>query len=404
MTRREKLDEIFKDVETNKKELINPLLDDIAFLEERMEELKKMPFIRIHPKDPTKQKVTKAAKLYKEHSQSYMNAIRMVYSMINGHEIEEDPVQSFWSKEKNMEEVNYLKEYYSEIQKGNIIVGLELKTELQKLIRDLDDPRYRYDLEESHLRIEFMENLCLQSKKPFYNMPMQLLLWEKAFIETIYSFKVYDEELKRWVRRFQNILLLIARKNGKTTLMAADAHTDLRIGEGGMDIVCASNDDKQASLLWNEVDNMRKRIDPHSKITHKNMSQICNTKKNITIFKMSSKTQNKDGRNIDKMYMDESHDAPNDEIAEAGQKSMSTKDEPLFINLTTEGFINDGYLDHELVYAREVIFDETDDIHYLPWLYTQDSEEEIWQDEQSWYKSNPRFRSSEEMEITTNRN
>ena len=68
---------------------------------------------------------------------------------------------------------------------------------------------------------------------------------------------------------------------------------------------------------------------------------------------------------------------------------MSTKDEPLFINLTTEGFINDGYLDHELVYAREVIFDETDDIHYLPWLYTQDSEEEIWQDEQSWYKSNP---------------
>ena len=100
ITRREKLDEIFKDVETNKKELINPLLDDIAFLEERMEELKKMPFIRIHPKDPTKQKVTKAAKLYKEHSQSYMNAIRMVYSMINGHEIEEDPVQKFLEQRK----------------------------------------------------------------------------------------------------------------------------------------------------------------------------------------------------------------------------------------------------------------------------------------------------------------
>lgn len=100
MTRREKLDEIFKDVETNKKELINPLLDDIAFLEERMEELKKMPFIRIHPKDPTKQKVTKAAKQYKEHSQSYMNAIRMVYSMINGHEIEEDPVQKFLEQRK----------------------------------------------------------------------------------------------------------------------------------------------------------------------------------------------------------------------------------------------------------------------------------------------------------------
>ena len=33
MTRREELDEIFKDVDENKKKLIKPLLDDIAFLE-----------------------------------------------------------------------------------------------------------------------------------------------------------------------------------------------------------------------------------------------------------------------------------------------------------------------------------------------------------------------------------
>ena len=291
-------------------------------------------------------------------------------------------------------EVSYLEQYYNEIKSGNIVAGLELTTELQKLVKDLENPKYKYDKQESHLRIEFMENLCLQSKKPFYNKPLELLLWEKAFIETVYSFKVYDKELERWIRRFRNVLLLIARKNGKTTLMAADAHTDLRIGEGGMDIVCASNDDKQASLLWNEIDSMRRGIDPHSKYTHRNMSFILNTKKNIKIFKMSSKTQNKDGRNIDKMYMDESHDATNDEIAEAGQKSMSTKDEPLFINLTTEGFINDGYLDNELKYARDVLYDEIEDIHYLPWLYTQDSEEEIWQDRQSWYKSNPRIRYS----------
>ena len=110
----------------------------------------------------------------------------------------------------------FLEQYYEEIKSGNIIAGIELKTELQKLIKDLKDPRYKYDTEEAYKRIDFMENLCLQSKKPFYNMPMQLLLWEKAFIEVIYSFKIFDNELKRWVRRFQNILLLIARKNGKT--------------------------------------------------------------------------------------------------------------------------------------------------------------------------------------------
>lgn len=283
----------------------------------------------------------------------------------------------------------FLEQYYEEIKSGKIIAGLELKTELQKLVNDLKNPKYQYDTEEAHLRIDFMENLCLQSKKPFYNKPMQLLLWQKAFIEVLYSFKKYDSELGRWKRRFTDILLLIARKNGKTTLMAADAHADLRIGDGGMDIVCTSNDDKQAGLLWNEVDGMRKRIDPHSKVTHRNISQIENTKNNTRIFKMSNKTQNKDGRNIDKAYFDESHDAQDDEIAEACQKSMSVKDEPMFINLTTEGFITDGYLDNKLNYARQVLWNETDDDTFLPWLYTQDSEEEIWQDEQSWYKSNP---------------
>lgn len=284
---------------------------------------------------------------------------------------------------------NYLIEYWSEINSGKIIAGIELKTELNKLVRDLKDSTYRYETADAYKRIAFMESLCLQNKKPFYNKPMKLLLWQKAFLEVLYSFKKFDPELGRWKRRFQDVILLIARKNGKTTMMAADAHADLRIGDGGMDIVCTSNDDRQASLLWNEVGGMRKRIDPKSKWTHQNMSEISNLNTDTKIFKMSSKTQNKDGRNIDKAYFDESHDAENDEIAAACQKSMSVKEEPMFINLTTEGFVNEGYLDNKLIYARKVLNDEVDDDTFLPWLYTQDSEQEIWQDEQSWYKSNP---------------
>ena len=284
---------------------------------------------------------------------------------------------------------NYLVEYHERIRLGEIVAGRELIRELDKLVAELDDPQYKYDTKEAHLRIRFMENLCLQSKKPYYMKPMKLLLWQKAFIEVIYSYKKYSEELGHYIKRFQDIMLLIARKNGKTTLMAADAHTDLRIGDGGQDIVCTSNDDKQASLLWNEVDGMRKRIDPKGKWTHKNMSQIENLANDTKIFKLSSKTHNKDGRNIDKAYFDESHDAEDDEIAAACQKSMSVKEEPMFINLTTEGFVNDGYLDNKLIYARKVLNDEIDDDTFLPWLYTQDSENEIWQDETSWYKSNP---------------
>lgn len=285
--------------------------------------------------------------------------------------------------------MTYLEQYYEEIKNGKIIAGKELKKELRKLICDLNDERYRYETEEFELRLAFMENLCFQSKAPFYKKKMKMMLWQKAFFEVVYSFKVYSEELGKWIRRFQDVLLLIARKNGKTTGMAADAHTDLQIGKGGMDIACVSNDDEQAKLLWRQVEEMRNFIDPHMKWTHRNLTEINNMSNNTKIFRMSSKTQNKDGRNIDKAYFDESHDAKSDEIAQACKKSMSVKDEPLFINLTTEGFVNDGYLDEKLKYMRGVLNDEIDDITCLPWLYTQDSEQEIWQDEQSWHKSNP---------------
>ena len=81
-----------------------------------------------------------------------------------------------------------------------------------------------------------------------------------------------------------------------------------------------------------------------------------------------------------------------DEIAEACWRAMSTHEEPLFLNCTTNGFVNDGYLDKKLMYAKKVIEGEIDDVHFLPFLYEQDSEAEIWQDESSWEKSNPSIR------------
>lgn len=83
MKRREILDDIFSGVEAKEKKLIDPLLDEIVFLENQMNELKKFPFIRINSKNSNLQRKTEAAKLYKECSQSYMNAIRILCSILH---------------------------------------------------------------------------------------------------------------------------------------------------------------------------------------------------------------------------------------------------------------------------------------------------------------------------------
>ena len=282
----------------------------------------------------------------------------------------------------------FLEEYNYLIKGRHIVVNRWIKAEVDNLIRDLQDGRYIYDTTEAHKRFKFQEKLCLQSKAPYYNQPIVLMPWQKAFWEPLYSFKMADTGY----RRFTEALLKVARKNGKSTMFAADGNTDLFIGDGGEDICCASNDDRQARLIWSEIGGMRSRIDPKRLITGQTLTEIRNKYKNITIFRLSSKTQNKDGFNISKVYLDESHDMEDDEIAEACWRGMSSKEQPLFLNCTTEGFVADGYLDKKDEYAKRVILGEIDDIHFMPFIYEQDSEQEVWQDPSSWEKSNPSIR------------
>ena len=96
-----------------------------------------------------------------------------------------------------------------------MILGRDLYQELKNLEEDLHDDRFQYDVEKAMLRINFIENCCRLTKSPFFNKPMKLMLWQKALIEATYSFKMLSIDTKEWVDRFTEILLLIARKNGK---------------------------------------------------------------------------------------------------------------------------------------------------------------------------------------------
>ena len=283
---------------------------------------------------------------------------------------------------------SFLLEYAARIEAGEIIVGRELWQELQNLKEDMTSDAFLYDTPDALIRMDFMEHCIRLTKSPFYNKPMVLMLWQKAFIEAVYSFKMSDTT---W-RRFKRVLLLIARKNTKSETCSALGTTELAIGKAGMDIVCASNDDSQASIIYDTIDTMRLLIDPKEKYTSRNQRFLRNKVTNTKIFKMSERTRNKEGRNIDVGFLDESHEMKENVIAKPIEQSMSLKDEPLFVNLTTEGFTADGYLDGELVRARKIISGEDDGvsaIRTLPWLYTQDSEEEVWQNRKSWVKSNP---------------
>ena len=318
-----------------------------------------------------------------------MNSLRSGRKMMNDVNLEKCQINGKHS---------WFLNYYNKIQSGEIIAGQELKKQLDNLLNDLYSDDFIYDTRDAGIRIDFIESFVKHTKSPFYGQPFILILWQKAIIEAFYSFKWTDEGYRRYygedpprkhLRRFKKLILLIARKNGKSSLASALALTELMIGNGGSDIVCSSNDDAQASIVFEETNVMRELFDPKGKRTHKNLRYIINLKNYSKIFKLSDRTKNKEGRNIDGAVLDEAHEMETNIIAKSIEQSQSTKDEPWFFVITTEGFVIDGYLDNELGYARKVLDGDIEDKTLLSFLYTQDNEAEIWQDEKSWQKSNP---------------
>ena len=99
-------EELIKIIPADSLELVKSVIDDMVFLEERLTELKKLPFIQVHPTKPELQRSTPAAKQYKEFLQQYINAVKMMESVIyrdkrlEGDEAEESPLRK-WFREND---------------------------------------------------------------------------------------------------------------------------------------------------------------------------------------------------------------------------------------------------------------------------------------------------------------
>jgi len=109
MTRKEELENIFKDADENHRAIVSKLIDEAVYQESELQKmheiLDKTGFVRVHPKNPNIQQFMPAAKAYKELSQTYNNTIKtlnMIYGR-NESEPEDDEFSEFidnYKKEK----------------------------------------------------------------------------------------------------------------------------------------------------------------------------------------------------------------------------------------------------------------------------------------------------------------
>ena len=96
MTRRDELTELIK-----QNPAVSPLIDEVLYLENQLDTLRKLPKIRVNPNNPEQQKITPAAKLYKEYLQQYLNALKLLLHMTDddNNNGEESPLRK-WVKKR----------------------------------------------------------------------------------------------------------------------------------------------------------------------------------------------------------------------------------------------------------------------------------------------------------------
>lgn len=180
-----------------------------------------------------------------------------------------------------------------------------------------------------------------------------------------------------------------------TTLMAALALYMLMADrEGSPQCYSAATSKDQASLLYGAMLSMVRQSPALSKRLHKGI--IPSRSQDGLIFRandgyftpLSSQTRNLDGLNVHFAAIDELAAITNRDTYDLVKQATSSREQPLIVEITTNGFERDNLFDQQYAYAGQLLDGSVEDDHFLPVIYELDSREE-WTDERMWYKANP---------------
>lgn len=281
--------------------------------------------------------------------------------------------------------MNYIQTYYNLIKSKKIVVSKKVKLQLEKIIYDINNPnKYHFDLEKANRPIEFIEKFCKHSKGQWCGKPVVLELWQKAIIQSIFGF-VDDKGF----RRYREVLIVVGRKNGKSTLLSALAlYMLFGDKEGGAQICCVASKKDQAKIVFNEAKNMVSQNKILNKHIKPRKSDLYFSKTFSSFEPLSSDSNTLDGLNMHCGIIDELHSIKDRNIYDVSKQSMTSRQQPILFMITTAGFVRENIYDDMYDYADNVLNDLIRDDRFLSFIYELDERKE-WINPKCWVKANP---------------
>lgn len=298
--------------------------------------------------------------------------------------------------------MNYIEEYYQYILDNPTKVNEKVKTIYARLVENIKKPQtttvfnstteeyethtFVFDETLGMRPIKFIELFCKHSKGKWAGKPVELELWQKAFVEALFGF--VDEETK--LRKYKKAILFVGRKNGKSTLASGIAlYLLTKDGEDGAEVYAVATKKDQAKIVWEESKRMIKKSPELNALCKCRINGIFYDL-NDSIFKaLASDSDSLDGLNSHGVLCDEIHAWKDQNLLNVMYDSSSSREQPLLIEFSTMGKIRENVFDNEYEYVSNLLDDKIKDETILPVIYELDKVEE-WQNEEAWFKANPR--------------
>lgn len=291
--------------------------------------------------------------------------------------------------------MNYIQEYINAIDKG-LIVGKKVENIYRKLLCEISIGKYEFDEAAALRPIKFAEEYCVL-KDSKTGKKIKLELFQKAFLSAAFGIK------KNGKRRFKEVLLLIARKNGKTSLLAiVMLYMLLGDKEQGAEIYSISTKLEQSKKAFDECWAIIRKSPHIQELIKKRQSDLYCYANFGFIKPLASDSNTLDGLNSHCVIVDELHAIKDRKLYEVMFESMGARMNPMFVMITTAGTVRESIFDEIYQHANKVLEGEIEDETFLPIMYELDDRDE-WLNPLMWIKANPGLGTIKQIDYLTER-
>ncbi len=306
-----------------------------------------------------------------------------------------------------MHENNYIWAYYQQIKDGSVIVGRWIALLYEYIVSGLEKKAFYFDQKKATAAVDWFETHCFHTEGDKAPGAIELELWQKAFLSCVFG--IVDESGHR---QFREVLLLVARKNGKSIVASGIGKYIWQVDGGfGAKIFCCAPKLEQADIVYNNIwqmttldpeyqalkielderDTHNVKIKDQSILPKHRQSDLSIAATNSTVKKIAFSAKKSDGFNPSLAICDEIAAWEGDkglkqyEVLKSG---MGARTEPMLLSCTTSGYVNDSIFDELMKRSTRFLLGDSKETKLLPFLYMVDDVER-WNDINELRKSNP---------------